>query len=138
MQKVFLDTNFLLDFLGERENFYPPCAKIMTLADNRKIEVFTSPTSIATTFYLLSKSRNKISVLEKISKFKLLCRISIMDDEVVEKALRSDFTDFEDALQYYSALATHCDIIISRNEKDFKQAKIPVMDADTFLRVGSF
>ncbi|MDQ0478123.1 MULTISPECIES: PIN domain-containing protein [Chryseobacterium] len=134
MQKVFLDTNIVIDFLGEREEFYLPAAKMMTLADQKKIKVFVSPISISTTFYLLSKFENTKMALEKIRKFKVLCSISIMDDEVIEKATNSDFKDFEDAMQYYSAVASHCDLIVTRNEKDFKNALIPVMNAESFLQ----
>lgn len=131
---VFLDTNIVLDFLGERAGFYEASARIMTLADHKRINLYTSPTSISTSYYLLSKFENPKSALEKIRKFKLLCKISVMDDEVIEKALNADFTDFEDAMQYYSALATNCDVLITRNEKDFKSAQIPVMNATLFLK----
>ena len=137
MKKIFLDTNIIIDFLGERENFYEASAKVLTLADKKKIKIFTSPTSISNTYYLLSKFENTKIALEKIRKFKLLCHISVMDDEVIEKAIHSDFKDFkdfEDAMQYFSALATHCDVIITRNEKDFKNAMIPVMNAESFLQ----
>jgi predicted nucleic acid-binding protein len=135
MMKVFLDTNILLDFLGERENFYESAAKVLTLADKKEIKLFTSASSVSTAYYLLSKYENKKAAIVKIRKFKLLCSISVCDDEVVEKALQSGFNDFEDALQYFSAIATDCDLIITRNEKDFKNAMIPVMNAESFLQV---
>ncbi|OWK74404.1 PIN domain nuclease [Flavobacteriaceae bacterium JJC] len=134
MQKVFLDTNIILDFLGERAGFYEPAAKILTLADQKKIKVFVSPISISTTFYLLSKFENTKAAMEKIRKFKVLCSVSVMDDEVIEKAINSDFKDFEDAMQYFSSVASSCDLIISRNEKDFKHALIPVMNAESYLQ----
>ena len=134
MQKIFLDTNIIIDFLGEREVFYEPAAKIMTLADRKKIKIFTSPSSISNSYYLLSKYENTKTALEKIRKFKVLCSISLMDDEVVEKAINSDFKDFEDAMQYFSALASHCDLIVTRNEKDFKDAMIPVMNGESYLQ----
>ena len=134
MQRIFLDTNIVIDFLGEREGFYEPAAKIMTLADHKKIKVFTSPLSISNTYHLLSKYENTKSALEKIRKFKVLCSTSLMDDEVIEKAINSNFKDFEDAMQYFSALASHCDLIVTRNEKDFKNAMIPVMNAESYLQ----
>lgn len=133
MKKIFLDTNIILDFLGEREGFYEASAKIMTLADKKKIQVYTSPSSISNVFYVLAKYENSKTALEKIRKFKLLCSMSVMDDEVVEKAIHSNFKDFEDAMQYFSALASNCDVIITRNEKDFKNALIPVMNAESYL-----
>ena len=134
MQKIFLDTNIIIDFLVEREVFYEPAAKIMTLADRKKIKIFTSPSSISNSYYLLSKYENTKTALEKIRKFKVLCSISMMDDEVVEKAINSDFKDFEDAMQYFSALASNCDLIVTRNEKDFKNAMIPVMNGESYLQ----
>ena len=133
MQKVFLDTNIVLDFLGEREAFYDAVAKILTLADKKMIQVFTSPTSIGNAFYVLAKYENAKIALEKIRKFKLLCSISVMDEEVVEKAINSDFKDFEDAMQYYSAVSANCDLIITRNEKDFKNSMIPIINAESYL-----
>ena len=133
MQKIFLDTNIVIDFLGERANFYQPAAKILTLADQKKIEIYTSPTSISNTYYLLSRFENTKIALEKIRKFKVLCSISIMDDEVIEKAINSNFKDFEDAMQYFSALASNCDLIVTRNEKDFKNALLPVLNGESYL-----
>lgn len=133
MKKIFLDTNIILDFLGEREGFYEASTKIMTLADKKKIQVYTSPSSISNVFYVLTRYENSKIALEKIRKFKLLCSMSVMDDEVVEKAIHSNFKDFEDAMQYFSALASNCNIIITRNEKDFKNAMIPVMNAESYL-----
>lgn len=133
MQKIFLDTNIVIDFLGERNGFYDLSARILTLADKKKIKVYTSPTSIANCYYILSRNENSKIVLEKIRKFKLLCGISIMNDEVIEKAINSDFKDFEDSMQYFSALETNCDVIITRNEKDFKNALIPVMNPESYL-----
>ena len=134
MQKIFLDTNIIIDFLGEREGFYDSAAKIMTLADHKKIKILTSPSSISNIYYLLSKYENTKIALDKIRKFKVLCSISMMDDEVVEKAINSDFKDFEDAMQYFSARASDCDLIVTRNEKDFKNAMIPVMNAESYLQ----
>ncbi len=134
MQKIFLDTNIVIDFLSEREKFYQPSAKIMTLADKKKIKIFTSPISIASTYYILSKYETAKLALEKIRKFKVLCSISKMDDEVIEKSLNSDFKDFEDALQYFCALASNCELIVTRNERDYKNPLIPVMNAESYLQ----
>jgi len=133
MQKIFLDTNIVIDFLGERESFYKPAARVMTLSDKKKIQLFTSPLTIATAYYNWQSMKAR-SVLDKIRKFKLLCRTSVMDDEVIEKSIHSAFSDFEDALQYYSALASGCNLIITRNENNFKNALIPVMNADVYLK----
>jgi len=134
MQRIFLDTNIVIDFLGERNPFYESVAKILTLADNKKIKIFTSPTTISTSYYILAKFESNNVALEKIKKFKLLCDISIMNNEVIDKAISSNFKDFEDAMQYFSAIATNCDLIITRNEKDFKSALIPILNCESYLQ----
>lgn len=128
MQKILLDTNIIIDFLGERKGFYDPAAKIMTLADRKKIKIYVSAVSMATAYYVLAKYENKKAALEKVRKFKVLCEISSMNNQVFEKALNAPFDDFEDALQYFSAVEDSCDLIVTRNEKDFKTALIPVMN----------
>jgi len=134
MQRIFLDTNIVIDFLGEREPFYESVAKVLTLADHKKIKVFTSPITISTTYYILTKFEGNKVALEKIRKFKLLCGISTMDSEVIDKAINSNFKDFEDAMQYFSAIATNCGLIITRNEKDFKSALIPILNCESYLQ----
>ncbi len=134
MRKIFLDTNIILDFLGKRKPFYLPAAQVMTLADKKQISLYTSATSITNTYYLLTRYEGRDIALRKLRMFKLLCVISEMNNEVIEKALHSEFRDFEDAVQYYSALASSCDVIITRNEKDFLKSELPVFNAETFLK----
>ncbi len=133
MKRVFIDTNIMLDFLGERHPYYEPIAKIATLSDKGKLKMVVSPISFTTVNYLLSKYENPKSAIEKLRKFKVISEISIVNEHIVEKALNSEFSDFEDALQYFSATASNCDIIITRNAKDFRKSLLPIMSADEFL-----
>ena len=98
MRKIFLDTNIILDFLGKRKPFYLPAAQVMTLADKKQISLYTSATSITNTYYLLTRYEGRDIALRKLRMFKLLCVISEMNNEVIEKALHSEFRDFEDAV----------------------------------------
>jgi predicted nucleic acid-binding protein len=132
--KLFLDTNVMLDFLGERDPFYISAAKIATLADKRKIKIVASALSYATLSYFLTKYYGLEKTKDKLRKFKVISEICELDALIIDKGLNSDFSDFEDALQYYSALRTDSDIIITRNGKDFKKSQIPVMTPDEFLK----
>ena len=131
--KLFLATNVMLDFLGEREPFYLSSAKIATLADKRKLTINVSALSFATVSYFLTKYEGVNKAKEKLRKFKVISEICELDELIIEKGLNSDFSDFEDSLQYFSALRAECDIIITRNGKDFKKSQIPVMTPDEFL-----
>ena len=131
--KIFLDTNVMLDLLGEREPYYLSSAKLATLADKRKIEIIVSALSYATVGYFLTKYEGLEKAKDKLRKFKVISGICELDELIIEKGLNSDFSDFEDSLQYFSALRTECNVIITRNGKDFKIAQIPIMTPDEFL-----
>ncbi len=131
--KLFLDTNVVLDLLGEREPFYDAIAKIVSLSDKGKIQLTVSALTYSTIFYILSRFEDKEIVKEKIRKFKIVAQTSDLTDKIIDKGLASKFKDFEDALQYYSALKSGCSIIITRNGKDFKLADISVFSPDEYL-----
>ncbi|MBN1416073.1 MAG: PIN domain-containing protein [Bacteroidales bacterium] len=131
--KLFIDTNIMMDLLGERIPHYDAAAKIATLADKGKVKIIVAAFSYPTIYYLLSKFENPEKVKEKLRKFKIISEISDLDEIVIEKGLASSFIDFEDALQYHCALKADCDILITRNAKDFKGASIPVMSCEEFL-----
>ena len=131
--RLFIEPNVMLDLLGKRVPFYDEIAKIATLADRKEVILVTCSLSFATVSYLLSKYDSAAKVKEKLRKFKIISEVANLDEQVVEKGLNSSFPDFEDALQYHAALAANCDLIITRNGKDFKKSQIPVMTAGEFL-----
>ncbi len=133
-KRIFLDTNIVLDLLGEREPFYEPIAKIATLADKGELTMIVSPISFATVNYFLSKYESPEIAREKLRKFKILCEVCSLNEQTIEKGLNSSIRDFEDALQYFSATESECDLIITRNGKDFKKSLLPVMTANEFLQ----
>ena len=133
MESIFLDTNVVLDLLGEREGFYESAAAIASLADKGEIELVVSALSFPTVFYVLSKFESNKKVREKLQKFKVISKTSDLTDKIVEKGLSSNFEDFEDALQYHCAIETNCNILITRNIKDFKGSAILVFTPNEYL-----
>ena len=123
----------MLDFLGERDPFYISAAKIATLSDKRKLNIVVSVLSYTTISYFLTKYYGLEKTKDKLRKFKVISEICELDALIIEKGLNADFSDFENSLQYYSALRTESDIIITRNGKDFKKSQIPIMTPDEFL-----
>jgi len=135
-EKLFLDTNVVIDLLGEREPFYISAAKIATLADKGKIQIYVSALTYSTAYYILSRFEKKEIVKEKIRRFKVIAETSDLTDKTIDKGLASRFLDFEDSLQYYCALQMDCNIIITRNGKDFKESDIPVLTPDEYLKLS--
>ncbi len=132
--RLFIDTIVMLDLLGERDPYYNSAAKIATMADKGKITMVVSALSFPTVFYLLTRFEKKEVVKEKLRKFKVISETSNLSDRIIEKGLTSNFSDFEDALQYHCALQNDCNLLITRNVKDFKKSKIPVLTPDEYLK----
>ena len=130
---LFLDANVVIDLLGERDPFYMAVARIATLADRGEINLVVSALTYPIVFYLLSKFEDREVVKEKIQKFKVIAETSDLTDKIIDIGLSSKFSDFEDALQYHCALMMNCDMVITRNGKDFKGSEIPVLSPDEFL-----
>jgi len=69
-----------------------------------------------------------------LRKFKVLVNVLSLDDKIIDLALSDEmFADFEDGLQYYTALESNIDVILTRNKKDFKYSRIPVLTAKEYL-----
>jgi predicted nucleic acid-binding protein len=136
MNSVLIDTNIVIDLLAKRKDFYAEAAALFSLSDKNKIILTISALTFANTNYVLSKQRSENAAREILRKFKVLVEILPLDDKLIELALSDGaFADFEDGLQYYSALENKVDVIITRNKKDFKNAKIPILTAKEYLAV---
>jgi predicted nucleic acid-binding protein len=134
MTRIFLDTNVILDLLAERKPFYESIAKLATLADQKKLVLVTTPLSFTTIEYILKRNENAEIVIDKLRKFKIICEVCDVNEEIVEKGLNSNFKDFEDSIQYYSAVEANCSIFITRNGKDFKNSSLPILTAEEYLK----
>lgn len=84
--------------------------------------------------YLLSKQYSTDQARKKLLKFKTLVNVLAVNDKIVELALSSDFKDFEDGLQYFTAIENGIKKLLTRNLKEFKAAEIIVMTAEQFLK----
>jgi predicted nucleic acid-binding protein len=134
MKRIFVDTNIILDLLSKREPFYQESADLFSLADKKVIEIYISSLSIANTNYTLTRLTNSESAKVILRKLRLIVNILALDDKVIGLALNDNsFADFEDGLQYFTAIENNIDTIVTRNLKDFKAAKIPVLTAKQFI-----
>ena len=136
MKKLFVDTNIVIDLLAHREPYYEEAANLFSLADRKIIELYISSLTVANTSYILLRQTGSKSAKEILRKLRLIINILPLDDKIIGLALNDDsFFDFEDGLQYFTALENNQDIIITRNLKDFKSSDIPVMTAGQFLEM---
>jgi predicted nucleic acid-binding protein len=118
MKKIFVDTNILVDLLADRKPFSKYAVEIFNASENKKVKLFTSSHSIATTYYLLKKFIDDSSLRKTLLGLIEYMTIIPVDTEVLTKGLRSKQKDFEDSIQIYCASTIEkIDCIVTRNVK---------------------
>lgn len=133
MKALFVDSDIVIDLLSARQPHYQFAAELFSLADKNFIKLNVSSLTFSNINYTLSKQLSAEQARKMLIQLKTLVQILSVDDKIIELALKSNFIDFEDAIQYYTALENDLDILLTRNLKDFKKAKIEVMTAEQFL-----
>ena len=132
--RVFVDVNIILDLLCGRGDFYAPAAELFTLSETGKIELYTSALAFAITFYVLRKSLGNLAARNSLRKLKLLLRTLPVNERIIDLGLNSDFSDYEDALQYFTAREHGISVFLTRNTKDYKVKDIIIQTAEEYLK----
>jgi predicted nucleic acid-binding protein len=134
MTNIFIDTNILISFLAKREPLYYETACLFELSYQQKVQLALSSLSIVNAHYVLKKFEREPKVREKLHHIcTSICQVIPLTQDIISKAFLSSFKDFEDAVQYLSAIMVNSDFIITNNERDFKNSTIPVANAAEFL-----
>jgi len=133
MMKVFIDTNIFLDILCKRDLFVDDALSIFDMAVDGRIELLISDLSIANIKYVTRKEIPSDKFYDLIQTFRSIFTIVPLGAGVVDNAVSLRANDFEDALQYFSAVQAGADCLVTRNIKDYRFAKMEVLDSKTFL-----
>ncbi|TCO11015.1 type II toxin-antitoxin system VapC family toxin [Natronoflexus pectinivorans] len=134
MKKLFVDTNIVIDLLSRRVPFFEEAAELFSLADKKQVELSVSSLTIANTSYALLRQMDSNKAKSVLRKLRLILKVLPLDDKIIGLALNDEtFSDFEDALQYFTAIEDEQELIITRNLKDFKNSKLPTMTAKQFI-----
>lgn len=134
--RIFVDTNVWLDFLLERQPHYLPSALFLSKAKRLGIDILMSTNSVVTANYICCE-RAKMPLenwwlkMEQMRKFVTVCAIEPSD---VNRAISERWLDFEDGVQYFAARREGCDLIVTRNAKDFTLSEIPVKTPEEALQ----
>jgi len=136
-ERVFVDTDLVLDVLAQREPFYDHSAQLFSKAERGAVELYVSALTFANAHYLLSKQYSARQSRSMLLHFKTLVTVLSMSDKAVERALTSEFADFEDGLQYFTAIEAGISLLLTRNLKDYKPAEIAVMSAEQYIKSAS-
>ena len=131
MKKVFLDTNIIVDLIADRKPFSKYSIEIFKKAEEKKIKLFTSSHSIATTHYLLKKYLEEKILRDVLYNLLDYVTVIAVDIDILKKGLRSKHKDFEDSIQILCASSVEkIDCIVTRNIKDFRESEILVLTPD--------
>lgn len=135
MDHVLIDTDVILDFFFDREPYSEYAAQVLNLCEEQKIKGFITPVAVSNVYYLLRKIGKHDLIIEKLKQLLTIIDIAQMDKTVVLNALNSQFKDFEDALQNFSAIEKgEIKVILTRNIKDFKKSTLAIMTPETYLK----
>ena len=133
--RVLIDTNVILDLLLDREPFSKQSALLISKVEKGELTGVLCATTITTIYYLVRKSLDKKEAEKSIDLIFSLFEIATVNRTVLETARKLDFNDFEDAVIYASAIHSNCDVLITRNIKDFKADDIPIYEPEEFLNI---
>ena len=134
MNRVFLDTDIIFDMFLERHPYYVSSMLVFEMAHKRRVELYVSSVCFTNLFYIMRKKypfNRTMSYLKKLIKVSTVLSV---DKGIIDSAIESGFNDFEDAVQYYTALNNNIEVILTRNISDYKKDDIPVMTAEQFLK----
>jgi predicted nucleic acid-binding protein len=137
LKKIFIDTNIIIDLIADRKPFSKYAIALFKRAEEKKVHLFSSSHSIATTHYLLKKYMDEKALREVLYNLLDYLTVIAVDVAVLKKGLRSRHKDFEDAIQIICASSeNNIEMIITRNTKDYKFSEIPVLTPDeAFLKL---
>lgn len=133
--KVFIDTNILIDFLAARQPFAEDAVALFQLADNGEIELMVSDLTIINTIYILRRMQYGLSdIYDSLDAIRPLLTITSMGAAIIDCCLQHRSDDFEDEVQYLSAVDANADYILTRNKKDFDFGDSAVMTSAEFFK----
>ncbi len=131
--KIFLDSDVLLDYLTAREPFLNEIKIIIDKGIKKEVKLFTSSLIIANIHYFISKVENSKRAISKIEKLVSFIKILSVGESEILESIKSKFKDFEDSIQNSCAISQKMDLIVTRNVKDFKLSKLPILTPKEFV-----
>jgi len=132
--RLFVDANILVATLNKEYPLFTWSSRILSLQGKENISLFTSPLCLAIAFYFASKKCGEKMAREKIGMLLQQIGITAMDEKTTVQAIKNKLIlDFEDGMEYYSAIQHNCDCIVTENQKDFYFSDIEVIGCESLL-----
>ena len=133
MKTVFLDTNIVLDVFLTRNEFNRPSAAIWKACETGKVVGMVSAMTFNNMYYIYAKSQGRPKALDAVRLVLAVCKIVPLDEKILRLAADNPGSDFEDAIQFYSALEANASCIVTRDANDFAKGQVPILSPGEFL-----
>ena len=131
--RILFDTNIVLDLLLERQPFVEYAQMLFEKVESNQLTGYLGATTITTLDYLLTKTLSTQEAKQIIKKLLTLFDVAPVNRLVLENALESGFVDFEDAVLHAAAMHSGAQAIVTRDEKGFQKAKLPIYSPEALL-----
>ena len=132
--RIFVDANVLVAVLNRQLPLYPYAARVLSLSDRSGFDIYTSPICLAIAFYFAEKKCGTMEAKRKIAILTEKLSIADVNQEVVSLASNNPAVhDFEDGLEYYSAVQAGCQVIVTEDMSDFYYSEIMVCNCTDFI-----
>jgi predicted nucleic acid-binding protein len=136
MQHVFLDTDVIIDFLTDRKPFSEFAARLFTLAEREYLRLYVSALTLANCYFILKRFSTHTRVISKLSQLAEIVEIREITKKVIIDSLKSDFNDFEDAIQNETAKSDkRINVLLTRNVKDYRKSDLSILSPEQFLKI---
>jgi predicted nucleic acid-binding protein len=135
-ERIFTDSDVVIDLLAIRMPFYDDSAKIFTMAYKKKIEIYTTAVVLTNVFYILRKIMGNEEAKKQLKNLRLLIQILPINENIIDMTLNSKFSDFEDGLQYFTAKDGNIHTVITRNVKDYKEKGVAVQTPSEYIKAN--
>ena len=134
--KLFVDSDVVIDFFTDREPHANPASELFELNEQGKVKLYLSAVSINNIYYIVRRFLGHKKTIEVVELLAEMTEIIGTTRKEIIQALKNDISDFEDSIQYSSALTIKgIDAIITRNIKDYRNSSIAVMTPLSFLKM---
>ncbi len=101
---------------------------LFDLGTKKKAKIYCSAISFNNIYYLFRQSHTHGPAIKLLKDLAAMTEIVALDESIVSQSLQSGFRDFEDAIQYFSALRLpRLDGIVTRNTKGFSKSELPIL-----------
>ncbi|MCC6370133.1 MAG: PIN domain-containing protein [Bacteroidia bacterium] len=128
MKNIFLDTNVIIDFFANRKPFSLEAARLFNYSFKKEINIYISAVSYNNIYYVLRQSCSHAETMKMLAELNEWTDVIDVSKDIIKKSIKSDFKDFEDAIQYNCAKSlSKIDFIVTRNTKDFKSSSLPIL-----------